>query len=120
MSEKLVPTPKIGTIVLWYDRNIFEAENAKPAVVLQVEAVGKIGVKILRFGDDVHKKGVHHRFHQVHDRRANEATMESGSWEYIGEVIPEEDLKRHKDEIVAKQAMEKANSEAKLKQLARK
>lgn len=120
MSEKLIPTPKVGTIVLWYDRNIFEPENAKPAVVLSVEATGKIGVKILRFGDDVHKKGVHHRSHAVHDRRANEATMESGSWEYIGEKIPEEDLARCKAEIAAKAEQEKTNSEAKLKQLVRK
>lgn len=120
MSDRLVPTPKVGTIVLWYDRNIYEPENAKPAVVLQVEATGKVGLKILRFGDDVHKKGVHHRTHPVHDRRANEATMESGSWEYIGEVVPEADLKRAKDEAEAKREHEKASSEAKLKQLVRK
>ena len=95
-ADELLPTPAVGSMVLWYDRNIVQEDRAMPAMVMKIEAPGRVALKIFRMGDDMHRTGVHYRYHAIHMQRSNPATVYNGSWDYPREGVPTEDYEYHK------------------------
>jgi hypothetical protein len=88
-----LPTPPVGTMVVWHDRN--EDDRNYAAVVTFVEGVGRVKLAIFKPNAHViHKEGVLHRTHEVHENKHSTVTMRNGAWDYVpGQTVP----KSHRD-----------------------
>ena len=108
-----MPTPPIGTMVVWYDRAHYTPENQKAAIVTAVEGPGRVGLTI--FGPrahPIHKIGVLHHTHEAHQNRNNVMSQQNGSWSYPDGVKPDKShLDLHLDQIQAKIARLEADIE---------
>lgn len=117
-NEDLLPTPTKGDIVFWYDRNLVAPDRALPAMVMDVEGPGKIKLKILRMGDDMHKTGVHHVSHPVHNERNHAASVHNGSWDYRKPGVPTEDYEYHRAFLAERKKKQEAEQAAAAQALA--
>lgn len=78
-----MPTPLVGDSVWWFPGN--DQENPRAAVVTQIEEPGKLKLAIQPpNGMVLHKSGVLHVTHPMHEHRHNSSTMNNGSWNYKG------------------------------------
>jgi hypothetical protein len=84
-----LPTPPIGTPVIWYRGADF---NGVPcaALVTGIEAPGR--VRLCVFAPNafpVHKQGVLHRSSLQHSNRNNANSIDNGAWAYVeGTNVP--------------------------------
>jgi hypothetical protein len=79
-----LPTPPVGTPVVWYDRAQVSEEAQRAAIVTRVEGPGKVTLTIFPPNGMplYNKKGTLHVSHEIHDRRGNAVSKNSGSWDY--------------------------------------
>ena len=102
--DNLLPTPPVGTIVVWYERGRVEASAQRAAVVTKQEAPGKLTITV--FAPNAmqsHKQGVLHVTHSVHEKAHNSVSKNSGGWDYVeGTKIPESHYKIHLDVVEGK------------------
>ena len=86
-KDNLLPTAPKATMVLWYDRNMEDREYS--ALVTEQQGPGKLELVIFKpRGMPMHKQGVLHRSHPVHEKRADSSTIRNGSWDYPQNVKP--------------------------------
>lgn len=116
MSKDLTPTPPIGTIVQWYRANERREEMMLPAVVIRQVGIGRVDLKVMKMGDDEHKRNVHHISDPVHEvTRFNVTSRDNGSWKYIDESkIPEDHYDYHKAELKKRNDVKTSESRGKL------
>lgn len=109
-GETLLPTPPIGTIVVWYERNQVRDEFARVGVVMKRESPGQVTLKVFQQGNDRIVSGVQYIEHPAHKNRRHDA-VNSGCWTY-GEddmtryladgKIPEHHYSFHRDVVKRK------------------
>ena len=76
------PTPPIGWMVQWFDRN--RTDECSAALVTNVQGPGKLELTIFKPRHfPIHKQGVLHRSHPSHLKPSNPNTVTNGSWEYL-------------------------------------
>lgn len=81
--RELLPTPPVGTLVQWFQRGTIAAENARAAIVTAVEEPGRVKLTILPpAGMPIHKQGVFHASHPIHQQKGNSSTVNNGAWDY--------------------------------------
>lgn len=104
-----LPTPPIGTPIVWFRKANPEARIA--AIVTGIEDSGKLKlVAFPPFGMPEHKQGVSHVSDKIHERKGNPASEQNGSWDYA-EGKP---AKAHFDHHLEKLAKRKAQLQADL------
>lgn len=98
-KETPSPTPPIGTMVNWFERN--EEEMRFAAVVTRIQGAGKVELAVQKPRHHViHKQGVLYRGDPIHEKRANPATVAAGSWDYIeGVKIPHSHFSYHLNDL---------------------
>ncbi len=125
IEEELLPTPQVGTMVYWYDRNEVNEESKRPAMIIKREGPGRVSLKVFRMGDDIHKQGCCHVDHPIHQQRNAHSTVHNGSFAYMCDKnkIPAGDYDLAKDErdrrIAAEQELQAQLKEASAKKLGR-
>jgi hypothetical protein len=103
LRENPLPTPPIGERLQWFEAN--QDDRCYAAVCTRQEAAGKIEIAIFKPRHTViHKQGVWHRSHPVHQNRHNNVTVNNGSWDYLpGTVIPKSHRDRYLRELDQRQ-----------------
>jgi hypothetical protein len=81
-KDNPLPTPPIGTWVHWFERNQKDACYA--ALVTAIQGPGKLELEIHKPRSvAINRQGVLHVSHPCHEKRANPASVASGSWDYL-------------------------------------
>lgn len=85
-----LPTPPIGSTVVWYPRAAVEEGNRVAAIVTNVEGPGKLTLTVFKplATPDPTRRGCLHVSHPVHEKRANSVSINAGAWDYPDDVIP--------------------------------
>lgn len=100
---QLLPTPMVGTIVQWFLRGVVSPEAAKAAIVCAVEEPGRVKLTIFPpNGMLIHKQGVLHASHPMHQQSGNASTVNNGSWDYKPDDKPSKNSshwKPHHDQL---------------------
>lgn len=94
-----LPTPPVGTPVVWYPRAQVGADNQIAALVTKVEGPGKVTLTAFRPQGtaDPTRRGCLHVSHPVHEQRANAVSVNAGAWDYIeGWDVPGEHYELHR------------------------
>lgn len=104
-----LPTPPVGTPVVWYPRATLDRDNQIAAIVTKVEGPGKLTLTVFRPQSmpDATRRGCLHVSHPIHENRHNSVSQNSGAWDYPeGVTIPKshrdlhlEQLQRKRDSI---------------------
>lgn len=86
-----LPTPPVGTLVVWYPRAARAIENQIAGIVTRVEGPGKITLTVFRPQGvpELNHRGCLFVDHPIHEKRANSVSVNSGSWEYPELVKPD-------------------------------
>ena len=96
-----LPTPPIGTPVVWYPhaRVVKGAEVA--ALVTGIEGPGRLKITVfVPNGMPVPKQACHHVTDPVHEKRNNSISKTSGAWDYIeGTKTPKADFQFHLEHL---------------------
>jgi hypothetical protein len=111
-----LPTPPVGTLVVWYDRGVKAADAQRAAIVTKVEGPGKVQLTVFAPNAmPMHKIGSLHISHSVHEKAHNSVSKNSGGWDYRdGEMIPGEHYDLHRNVLNTKlESMRKSLDEAK-------
>lgn len=79
-----IPTPSVGTVIVWYNRAEKKEDGQIAGIVTLVEGVGKVRVTL--FGPSAMPrytvKGCLHMSHPVHQNRNHATSVNSGGWDY--------------------------------------
>lgn len=105
-----MPTPPIGTLVVWYKKADIKLMSQIAGIVTKIEGPGKLS--IITFSPNQmakHVMGSLHVTHPIHDNRHNAVSQNSGAWDYPdGIAIPKahrdlhlESLQKKRDSLVA-------------------
>ena len=111
-----IPTPPVGTMVIWYDRAEVRPGAEIAAMVTAVESPGKL--KLVAFrpqGMPEHKRGVLHISDPIHENRHNAVSRHAGGWSYPhGVSVPKDHYQPHLEVLKArKDSLVKSLNEAK-------
>lgn len=100
-----LPTPPVGTTVVWYDRASNEPGAEIAAIVTRIEGPGKISVTTFRPQGmpEFTRRGVLYMTHPQHENRHNTVSRNSGSWAYPGQSKPPKaDFELHLTQLASK------------------
>lgn len=100
-----LPTPPVGTTVVWYDRAEAKPESQIAGLVTKVEGPGKVTLTVFRAQGmpDPTRRGCLHISHSVHEQRHNAVSRNSGAWDYPdGVSIPKAHYTPHLDLLETK------------------
>ena len=107
-----LPTPPVGTPVVWYDRAERKEDGEIAALVTKVEGPGKVTVTVFRPQGmpDPTRRGCLHMSHPTHEQRHNAVSRNSGGWDYpIGSRAPKDHLALHTEQLnMRKDALQKS------------
>lgn len=83
-KKNTLPTPPVGTLIVWYDRAIVEDDRAYAAIVTRVDGPGKITPIIFPPASmPIHRKqGSLHVSDPIHQKRGNASSVNCGAWDY--------------------------------------
>lgn len=112
--KSLLPTPPIGTTVIWYGRGLVEDENQQAAVVTKIEGIATLTLTIFPpNGIPIHKKGVRFVTHPQHLQKNNPSTVQNGAWDYPDHRdVPKRDLEKHRVQLTTKISQIQSDREA--------
>jgi len=100
-----IPTPPVGTTIVWYAKALVEDDSKIAALVTKVEGPGKITVTAFRPQGmaDPTRRGCLHVSDPIHEKRHNSVSMNSGAWDYVAFTkIPKEHYQLHLDALAKK------------------
>ena len=100
--KNVLPTPPIGTMVIWYRKAVFDKDNAIAAIVTKVEDCGKISLTAFPPAGmpNATVRGCLHKSHKIHQKRSNHISQNGGAWDYPeGVNPPKAHFNRHKDNL---------------------
>jgi len=101
-----LPTPTVGTMVVWYDRGQKVAEGKRAAIVTKIEGAGKVQLTVFAPNAmPMHKIGSLHISHSVHAKAHNSVSKNNGGWDYRdGDDAPDSHYDMHREMLTAKLA----------------
>jgi hypothetical protein len=109
-----MPTPPVGTMVIWYDRADTRPGGERAAVVTKIEEPGKLTLTIFPPNSmPIHKQGCLHISNPIHERKSNAVSRNSGAWDYLDFTdIPKVHYEPHLKRLGKKRDSIKANMDA--------
>ena len=119
-SKDLIPTPRIGEIVLWYEHGQVKSDNGRPAIVEHIEDFGRVQLTLLGSLRGAKKTGVKYMTMDGASNSRLDVTYRMGCWGFRDGETPTkstdrafqkhlESLSRRKEAIVNRMNAEKAD-----------
>lgn len=104
--KKPLPTPPVGTPIIWFDKAIVKPGAELAAVVTKVEGPGKVTLVVFRpCAFPEFKRSSLHEFHLQNKERHVEALSNCGAWAYPrGTVIPKSHNELHLEALHTKRS----------------
>lgn len=99
-----LPTPPVGTMIVWYDRGQKIDGSQRAAIVTKVEGPGKLQLTVFAPNAmPTHKIGSLHISHPVHTKAHNSVSKNNGGWDYRdGDDIPDTHYEAHRNVLQTK------------------